>query len=239
MHIARSSAPQVSLWGPWDQTSADMRRLHHHEPRLRWTNRATWQPEGPVQTHRHDGAQLCSHCWGDRFPARVRLPAVFSLHLTVPFFLALCLCRWSCTLRDLSPVRSSPGRWRRCISCARSSCPSRTITTLAWEQSSLSWWWQGQSITLTHIHTHCAFDVRFVNTPLLKRLAVATSEKLLGVMLSKCKKHLFTAYFNNEQVNKHIDLQKKRKKNKIHGQHPYKSPSWHHTPLVAQKILKI
>nr|CAD7569444.1 unnamed protein product [Timema californicum] len=44
-----------------DQVGSDMRGLHNYEPRLRWPHRATRQPQGPIQTHLHDGPRLRTH----------------------------------------------------------------------------------------------------------------------------------------------------------------------------------
>lgn len=144
-------ADKVRVWGQGDQTGDDVLRLHHHEPRLRRSNGASRQPQGSLQAHRDDGAQLRTHRRG----RTAGCPAVRWLHslIVLLFFvkfrgacrwLSWSVSRWSCTQRDSSPARRSPGRWPRCTSCALSSCPSRTTTTLAWGPSNPSWSWQGQ-----------------------------------------------------------------------------------------------
>jgi len=52
------TAAKIHVRGSWNQAGADLCRVHYNEPRLCWTNRASWQPQGAVQTDIHDGARL-------------------------------------------------------------------------------------------------------------------------------------------------------------------------------------
>lgn len=86
-------ADKVRVWGQGDQAGDDVLRLHHHEPRLRRSNGASRQPQGSLQAHRHDGAQLRAHCRG----STAGCPAVRWLHslIVLLFFVKFRgACRW-------------------------------------------------------------------------------------------------------------------------------------------------